>query len=226
MRLLIPDVTLLCVDCEEVDRAVRVITHCRSLCDFGRVSYLTSEESPYPYHRIPKIGACGNRVIGLTEYSDFMLRKAHHYCTTSHMLTVQHDGWILNADAWDPSWLEYDYMGPLFVQTPENGSGGFSLRSNRLMKRVAEITPQFANNSFGDTGYVWEDGVIVYGLRKQLDAEGFKFAPPEVAAHFAYGGNPAHFCDKPFGFHGFYALDTLLGGTGESIIRTPSDYIL
>lgn len=224
MPLKLPDVTLFCLDCEDVHRAIRVIEHSRDLVAFGGCSFLTSEEAPYMYHRIPRIDGGGNRVQGLVEYSEFMLRHAHEYCKTSHMLTIQHDGWVLHEDAWDPSWLQYDYIGPLFLENPHNGSGGFSLRSQRLMKRVAEICPPLVDGIFLGTGFVWEDGVIVYGLRKQLDAEGFRFAPPEVAARFAYGGNPAHFCSRPFGFHGFYALDTLLGGAGTAVIRIPSDY--
>jgi hypothetical protein len=220
----LPDVTIFCLDCEDADRAVGVLEHSRNLVKFGACSFLTSEESSYPHHPITRIDGGGNRVQGLIDYSSFMLRLSHHYVPTSHMLTVQHDGWVLHPEAWDPAWLEYDYIGPLFLEHPDNGSGGFSLRSLRLMQLVASITPPLKNGLFGDTGFVWEDGVIVYGLRKHLEAEGIKFAPSEVAARFAYGGNPAHFCDKPFGFHGFYALDTLLGGRGESIIRTPSDY--
>ena len=215
----LPEVTLFCLDCEDAERAARVMRHCESLCSFGGSALLTSEQTDYPHVKVAKIGS-GDRVEGLMLYSEFMLREAYKHVATSHVLTVQHDGWVLNAESWDPAWLEFDYIGPLFIQVGEVGSGGFSFRSRRLMEWVAKNLPPF-NGMKGYNGYVWEDGVICYALRQKLEAAGFLFAPPEIAARFAFGGNPTHYCPEPFGFHGFYALDTLLGGTGENIPRTP-----
>lgn len=217
----LPNVTLVCVDCEDAARADNVLSHCESLVDFGATLFLTSCETSREHVRIPQIGQ-GNRVEGLKQYSTFMLYELVRYIDTEFLLTVQHDGWILNPDQWDPRWLEYDYIGPLFIQHPLVGSGGFSLRSKRLHEHIRKIvTPYTATRGFCDSGYYWEDGVICCALRKRLVAEGFTFAPNDVAARFAYGGNSAFYCPTPFGFHGFYALDTLIGGTGEPICRNP-----
>lgn len=220
MKLQLPQVTLICFDCENVYRAIRVLEHCKSLCDFGAVKFLTSEPCDYPHVEVEPIKG-PNRVEGLVKYSDFCLRKLHTYVDTSHLMIVQHDGWILNTAAWRPEFLTYDYIGPLFLQEPKNGSGGFSLRTKRLMATVAEILPPYERYSYGSTGYCWEDGVIALGLRPKLEQMGLRFAPAQLAAQWAYGGNKTHYCGQPFGFHGFYALDTLLGGTGEPIPRTP-----
>jgi hypothetical protein len=228
MKLQLPNVTLFCFDCVNASRAVKVIEHCKSLVDFGAVKYLTSLPINYPHETVAEIRGA-TQVEGLVGYSCFMLTELGKYCPTSHMLTVQHDGWIVNPTSWEPSFLQYDYIGPLFVQDYGAnglvGSGGFSLRSRKLMDTVLCILPEFANGLWGKTGYAFEDGLICIGLRQQLEALGIRFAPSAVAARFAYGGNQAHYCDKPFGFHGFYALDTLLGGNGDATPRNPDNTV-
>lgn len=225
MKLQLPSVTLICIDCENAFRAIAVLEHCKSLCDFGSVRFLTSEQTDYPHDVIKKIGS-GDRVMGLVEYSDFVLRHIYEYVDTSHMLIVQHDGWVLKPQSWDNAWLCYDYMGPLFIQRPDVGSGGFSLRSRRFMETVSQILPPFGKGCYGSTGYAFEDGVIAFGLRSNMEGRGFRFAPKEVAAKFAYGGNPCCATPESFGFHGFYALDWILGGPGDPIARAPNGTIL
>lgn len=224
MKLQLPTVTLFCFDCIMVSRAAMVLEHCKRLADFGAVRFLTSLLTTYPHETVEEIRG-KTQVDGLVQYSRWMLTEMHKHFDTPHVLTVQHDGWVLNPQAWDPSWLGYDYVAPLFTQYPYVGSGGFSLRSRRLMQTVAEILPEWNGRWFGNTGYAFEDGILSFGLRRELEARGMRYAPPAVAAKFAYGGNQAHYCGEPFGFHGFYALDTLLGGTGESTPRNPDNTV-
>lgn len=225
MKLQLPNVTLICVDCIDPYRAISVVEHCTSLCDFGSVKFLTSEIVDYPHCKIEKIGINPDHVQGLIEYSNFMLFHIHEYCDTSHMLIVQHDGWILYPEIWTDEFLNYDYTAPLFIQNTTVGSGGFSLRSKNLMETVSKITPKLENGLFGNTGYAYEDGVICFGLRHTLDRMKFKFAPIDMAIKWAYGGNESHYNPKPFGFHAFYSLNRLVGGDKTQIHRKikPSD---
>ncbi|MEZ0389889.1 MAG: DUF5672 family protein [Verrucomicrobium sp.] len=118
------------------------------------------------------------------------------YVTTSHMLCIHLDGYIVNPELWDPAWLEYDYIGapwPEDLNKDRVGNGGFCLKSRRLLNRIAEIP--------------WQDfpgDVLVCSVfREQLIAEGFKFAPLEVAALFSIENKiPEHQPAKTFGFHG------------------------
>ena len=205
--LSLPSVTLMIVDCISAERAVEVIKKCTSGVTFGSIKLLTSKETDSPHAvKIPPIK-------NLTEYSEFMLRHSWEYCNTDYMQIVQHDGWILNPEAWEDDWPRYDYIGPLFIgETKINnnsvGSGGFSFRSRKLMKWVSENLGVFVPG-WGWWGYVHEDGVITKGMKDAIAKAGFAFAPPDRAAKYAYGGNMAMFCPKPFGFHGFYALRKL-----------------
>ena len=212
--------TLVCADCVDASRVIPVLEKCQSLCRFGAVRFLTSLDTEYPHEKIRPL-------TSINDYSAFLLKEVYTHVPTSHMLIVQHDGWVLNPDAWNPDWLRYDYIGPLYLQeTNVNdqtvGSGGFSFRSRALMEAVAGLLPPWDghcsyNARDGRNSWGHEDGVVTKHLRRPLLERGFVFAPPMAAGKFAYGGNPnkAYYCPHPFGFHGFYAVDTLRGGSGS-----------
>ncbi len=206
----LPSVTLFCADCVDIQRAIVIVERCKSLCNFGAVKLLTSLPTEYPHIEIPRLGS-------LVEYSLFMLKRAVAYIDTPHALVVQHDGFIINADAWNPEWLKYDYMGPLFLQEHVGehrvGSGGFSLRSKALMEFVAKRAPSWDGTPESTTraqAHVgsYEDGFISHTLRADLKGAGFKFATLADAAKFAQGGYPERsdsrefYVERPFGFHG------------------------
>lgn len=198
-KLQLPTVTLLITDCINVKRAERVIEICKQHCDFGAIKLLTSlpTDSEYRVEIMP--------LNTLVMYSIFMLTECHKYIDTPHVLIVQRDGFILNPQSFKQEWLKYDYIAPLFVQYDKMGSGGFSLRSKKLMKAVSESvakwdgTQENADEIQSAVG-CYEDGVICLSGTFRT----FKFAPFEEACMFAVGGNrnPKYYREKPFGFHG------------------------
>lgn len=199
MKLQLPSVSLICIDCIDAVRAIRVLERCKEKVHFGAVKLLTSIPNDYK-HSVEIMP-----LNSLIAYSIFMLTTVHKYIDTEHVLIVQRDGFILNPGSFDVRWLELDYIGPLFVQYDKVGSGGFSLRSKRLMNHVAAMNPKWdgtqeqADVIQSKVNY-YEDGVICFN--KNIN-QGFKIATPEQAANFAQGGNrnPVYFREKPFGFH-------------------------
>lgn len=196
MRL--PDVTLMIVDCIDAVGAAKVLDICQSKCEFGAVKLLTSQDIADPRKVVI------TPLNSLTAYSVFMLTRVHEYIDTSHVLIVQRDGWILNADAFDPAWLKLDYIAPLFMQYDKVGSGGFSMRSKRIMQHGVyvygawdgtEVDAERIQVRMG----MYEDGV----LSMSKDFANFAIASLEQGARFANGGNrnPKYFVDYPFGFH-------------------------
>lgn len=198
MKLQLPTVSLLCIDCIGVDRAIKVLEHCKTMCDFGAVKLLTSLPTDYQ-HKVQIMP-----LQSLIAYSVFMLTRVHEYIDTPNVLIVQRDGWILNPGSFDPAWLELDYIGPLFVQYDKVGSGGFSLRSKKIMQEVSETVPywdgtQKHTEEIQSALRYYEDGVICLGSFGKR----FKIASNDQAADFGQGGNrnPVYYRDKPFGFH-------------------------
>lgn len=214
------NVTLVCADCVDVARAIRALEHSRALCDFGAVKLLTSLETAYPE---------ASKIVplrSLNDYSAFCLKELYKHIDTPYMLTVQHDGWVLNPDAWNSSWFQYDYIGPLYLQEVDVnawsvGSGGFSFRSTSFMAKVSSVLPDwngttsYDNPSDGKNYWAHEDGVVTKYLRPTMEALGYKYATPRDASLFAFGGNPNpnYYCKRPFGFHGFH--DVTLDGYSD-----------
>lgn len=127
-----------------------------------------------------------------------MLRDLLQHIATSHALCIQWDGFVLDGTAWDPSFLDYDYVGapwPHFNDGHNVGNGGFSLRSRRLLEACRTLP-------FGD--YPMEDVLICREWRPQLERQGIRFAPESIARRFSFermapkGGE--------FGFHGAFNL--------------------
>lgn len=197
-KLSLPSVTLMCIDCVCAERAMKVLEICKSKVEFGAVKLLTSLPCEYQ-HRIEIMP-----LNSLIAYSIFMLTKVHEHIDTEHVLIVQRDGWILNPQSWDPHWLELDYIGPLFIQYDKVGSGGFSLRSKRIMKYIANDLPDWNGTQSQAEDMqkrltMYEDGIISMGDYRRM----FRIASVEHAANFAQGGNrnPKYFRERPFGFH-------------------------
>jgi hypothetical protein len=117
---------------------------------------------------------------------------------------VQWDGFVLDARRWDPTFLDYDFIGapwPQFEDGHNVGNGGFSLRSRRLMRGCQD-------ERFTD-GHP-EDVAIGRLNRDFLEDEyGCRFPSAEVAERFSYERTkPA---DPSFGFHGIFNMIPALG---------------
>lgn len=191
-------VTLICVDTVKPHLADKVIDWCLDQATFADVKLLT--DKPGFKHAV-KI----DPVNGIEAYSNFMIRDLHRYVSSSHCLVVQWDGYILNADAWTPQFLSYDYIGaPWFQFGGLVGNGGFSLRSKRLLDLLAR-------HPFGDQPHP-EDNYISMRHRQELVSLGMRFPQPDLAARFAmegrkwdgvdWYGDPTAWSGE-FGFHSF-----------------------
>ena len=143
-----------------------------------------------------------DRLASRADYSRFMLRDLAEHIATTHALCVQWDGFVLNGQSWDPRFLDYDYIGavwPQFTDGGNVGNGGFSLRSQRLLR---------AGRDLPSNGAVSEDVTIGRIYRPWLEERGMRFAPEEVARKFAYERTEP--CGREFGFHGVFNLVALL----------------
>ncbi len=200
-KLHLPQVTLVCVDTLNVAAGYFAIQNCMEYAQFGAVKYF----SLFPG---------GNTDIGQVEcidivplkgkedYSRFVFFSLDQFIETEFVMICQHDGYVVNPSAWRPEFLQYDYIGaPWWRDEQYNvGNGGFSLRSTRLMSKVAVLGPLM----YGDASkFHPEDDMICRKYRKALELEGFKFAPEDLAARFSWESNPKYpHYNGAFGFHG------------------------
>lgn len=161
-------VTLIAVDTsDKANLTARAIDECKKRATFDAIKFLTNDERLPHAVKIPEI-------LGLEGYSNFVIRELHKFVDTSHCLIVQWDGYILNTNSWLPEYLNYDYIGAPWAGNIV-GNGGFSLRSKKLLVRAAGI----AGSAHP------EDNFICRVHRKDLEAQGLKFAPAHLARQFA-----------------------------------------
>jgi hypothetical protein len=164
--------------------------------DFGEVLLLSDQQPPEAVSGV--VWRRIERLRSRADYSRFMLRDLAQQISTTHALCVQWDGFVLNGSAWDPRFLDYDYIGapwPHFRDKHNVGNGGFSLRSRRLLEACTDLPFD---------GLQSEDIVISRLCRPQLETRAIRFAPEPVARRFAYERTERTGCE--FGFHGAYNL--------------------
>jgi hypothetical protein len=195
-KLKLQNVTLCIADCANPYLASQAIERSLRICEFQQVLFFTDKridvDSPVEFIQI-------DRIDSINAYNKFILKDIGRYIATDFALFIQWDGHVLDASAWRPDFMNYDYIGARWHWFPEGkrvGNGGFSLRSKRLL----EIT---SADSFPLLENIPEDAQICIAQHDYLvNNFQIRFAPENVAAQFSYERDQPNF--PTFGFHGLF----------------------
>lgn len=193
----LPGVTLVCVDTLNHALALRAIARSQRGLRFARVLWVTSGIPDGlaipPGVDVATIAPLDSR----DDYSRFVLKSLLHHVDTPHVLLIQWDGYVVNPDAFDPAFLDCDYIGAKwywFDDAMRVGNGGFSLRSRRLLEALQDSRIELAQA---------EDITIGRACRPLLERDyGIRYASEALADRFAF--EAAYPMGMPFGFHGLY----------------------
>ena len=195
MKLKLPNVTLLGIDCLDVARLQAAMDVCEMQIEFGAVKLLSSLESDdKQLVKIPTIHS-------LEEYSRVCVAELHTHVDTEFVLLVQYDGFILDPEMWTDEFLEFDYIGAPISWSEGKlsvGNGGFSLRS----KRFLEASARLCNEGKIDRVHP-EDMALCVWYRELLETEGIRFAPVHLGMKFSVVEDHGVY-EQPFGFHGLF----------------------
>ena len=209
-------ITLLTVTSVEIEAAAKALIISSEFCDFASIKLLSTTK---PIELPSYIEHISISPIDFLGYSKFMIEELHKYVDTQFCLIVQADGFVINPQAWDAKFLEFDYIGapwPPFVGLYNSaqitfsfdknrvGNGGFSLRSKKLLEACSRI--KFDDL---DLPIKSEDLIICHFLYKELCAQGIKFAPLDLASTFSTEiifDELTQGLPKGFGFHGKHWL--------------------
>ncbi len=219
----LPRVTLCCIDTRNHALALRALAKSQEGVRFGRALLLTDALPPgltAPANvDVVAIGDIASR----DAYSQFVLKSLVSYIGTPHALLVQWDGYVVNPAAWDPAFLDCDYIGAKWFWAEAGkrvGNGGFSLRSRKLLDALQDPRIQVVDN---------EDVTIGRAFRSLLESEhGIRFADEALAERFSF--EAAYPIGKPFGFHGLFnfcrtvppaEIAALAPGFSDAIARSP-----
>lgn len=186
------DVTLVCIDCVKYGSAIDAMQKSLEQIMPERAVFLTDVQFDVDGIETVIIP----RINSKEEYSRFVIKELYKYYSTSHVLIIQWDGYVLDGNMWNNAFLKYDYIGSpwLEVDGMNVGNGGFSLRSKDLQLILG----------MDDTivSFHPEDNQICRVYRPYLEANGCKFAPVELAEQFGYELREPNM--PTFGFHGFF----------------------
>lgn len=187
----LPDVTVVCVDCFMHGSAVAAIKKTLQQIKPARTVFITNIDI--------KIDGVDTVIIpaitSKRQYSVFIIKELYKHFDTPYVLVIQHDGYVLNGDAWNPEFLNYDIIGApwLYIDDRNLPNGGFSIRT----KRLQEILGKDDFIEVCDP----EDEVIGRLYRRYLEQKyDIRFPTEELADTFSFELR-APIC-KTFGFHG------------------------
>lgn len=203
----IAPITLCAIDTRTPGLALRALEISRRRLPCQRVLLLTDREHAAGMKVLPGIEVGLIDPLGSTaDYSNFMLTRLLEFVTTSHVLVVQWDGFVLDGRLWEPGFLAADYLGAPWRKGPRGhvvGNGGFSLRSRRLLRALADPEVRARHHHP-------EDICIGQTLRPWLEQRhGIVFGTAAQAQRFAFERLPAP--GPTFGFHGMVNLPRALG---------------
>ena len=195
--LLLPGVTLACIDTANHALALRALAKSCEGIRFARVLFLTDAVPvgvALPANvEIAAIAPLASR----DAYSHFVLKELLPFVHTEHVLIVQWDGYAVNPGAWDAAYADCDYLGAKWSWHKDAmrvGNGGFSLRSRRLLLALQDPRIELVDA---------EDTTICRTFRPLLEREhGIRFGSEMLADKFAF--EAAYPIGKPFGFHGLF----------------------
>lgn len=184
----IPDVTLACIDCVNPQLAAMALDVSSRGLQFARVVLFSNEPVDvlppdiewFPTRRLDKDG-----------YNRFCLSELYRHIHTSHVLTIQADGFVLRPERWDDSWLACDYCGPVWPWHKRHavlsrvGNSGICLRSKRLLQETAKAMQASGPDDYKWDGAILDDVVTCYYLYQRLIDAGLVFAPVQDAIRFA-----------------------------------------
>lgn len=197
MKRRLDNVTLLGIDCVDIERLIQVAELSMKNFEFGEVKLLTSLPTSHP---------CAVKIEPISskeEYSKFIIKELDKYIDTDFVFIIQHDGFILNPDAWTDEFLDYDYIGaPWWKETKYVvGNGGFSIRSKKLHTILA------TDENIKE--YHPEDVATSRTYRNFLEEKGIKFAPVSLAKKFSMERNAKDgvMWTDQLGFHGLQWTD-------------------
>lgn len=206
------DTTLVCIDTKNYIQALLAIDKSLDLVNFQSCKFFT-DKTDLPLHKISngaKIEIVNiPKINSVFHYSAFCLLELHKYISSSFCLTVQHDGYVVNSNAWRDEFRNFDYIGAPWPThwgyVNRVGNGGFSLKSRKFLEVVfdifqnVELDPDKERDRTNIS--INEDYLACVVYYEECIKRGIKFADVELASHFSVEHIIPEMKMETFGFH-------------------------
>ena len=186
------DLTILAASSENIELTALAMRHSSFRIENKDRIFITDKEVSGPFTRLdaPKYE---NR----EDNWNWCWFKLPELIQTTHELSIQYDGYVIDGDMWTDNFYHYDYIGSKWPWYSHHrvGNGGFCLRSKRLLMSLTE---------FPAPGSQPDDDYICRTLRPELESMGMVFAPEPVADMFSYERHVP--MQRTLGFHGLFNM--------------------
>lgn len=202
------NITLVAVATTEVEATVKAIEYSLRGLRFEK-TMLISHYNPEPKSSLFEFVQI-DKFSNIGEWGRFIVFDLYKYVSTSHIMLIHADGFIVNPELWDDGFLEYDYIGAPWPIPKDTFSyhdffgniirvgNSVSLRSYKLLKIPSDLKLDWT----GDHGFFHEDGFLCVKHRHTLQSHGIKYATLSVACRFSHEKPiPEIKGIKPFAFH-------------------------
>lgn len=140
-------------------------------------------------------------LMDIDQFNIFVNRIAPSFLfdKADYSMSVHEDGFILNPELWDDSFLEYDYIGATWADGVV-GNGAFNIESILMAKEKLKL-PFYERlaDPFDGRPFLPSDVYLCREHRATLEAQGIRFAPAEVADRFS--AEQRTIAEPTFGFH-------------------------
>lgn len=196
VKLDLSNILLCCIDDVDAARAIKVLNHCNSLCKFSESICLTSKDVETKSNiKIIKTAPIGS----VEDYDNFIaLNLLDHLkdYSFSHIIIVQHDGFILNPNGWSTKFLSFDFLGspsddiggpPLTEGRVRFMNSGFCLLSKHFLNSLKILIDSRKLTNFFPldgmiSGIITSNGV---NIRSELENLNVVYGTGEIASQFS-----------------------------------------
>lgn len=192
---------------ENLNLINKILKICDDKLSFQKIKILQASNETYNFRR-DNLEIIPIKALSAKEYNIFCAHSLINYVDTDFVIVFQTDGFIINPNLWQDSFLNYDYIGapwPDYINS-RVGNGGFSLRS----KKFLEISSKLEYFDIGENGYEFipEDALICRKHYNLLLSKGIRFAPIDLAIKFSFEQPMPEFPNwdhnMSLGFHGLF----------------------
>lgn len=211
----LPSVTLLSIDTMDPIRTIKAMQYSLLQAKFAD-AVLVTDRQKYKPEMLRTIGGKGRIDQIRVEFSPGGPRSMYEqqiicalpqWFHTDYCLFQEWDSAVMNSAAWNPDWLNFDFIGapwpydfneigyPPCTACNCVGNGGFSLRSRRFALDTGDLFTSLTVPG----AEILSDSWISRTARPHLEKTGNKFAPEDEALRFSCENR---FYNGQFGIHG------------------------
>jgi hypothetical protein len=208
-KLKLPRVTLVAMTSVNIYETIQAMKYSMREIEFGDAVLITDKKPLF----LPKEIRYSHtsKLDSIDAFNYKMVYELGDHIKTDFCLVVHADGFVIHPELWRDEFLDYDYIGspwPLptndYAYRDSNGEisrvgNSVSIRSMRLMKYPVEHNLKW--EKVYDDVYN-EDVFLCCTHKNEMERDGLKWAPLEVAVRFAREhALPENKGIEPFAFH-------------------------